>query len=392
MESENELNILKCRMNNDYSILTTVLEKDIKFFEIKTFKEIEGLNKKTIGHSITAFPIHRSNIIIILGTKSNPRFQENTVHLFDLEKQESIGSINIKGDPFQKDDILIDIFLANTYLFIVSRYKVYMFNLMTLEHEFTFEDVYGLEGGVSLSFSHHKIVLAYISNTNNSIVKINKIKILKNGLEYSQRFLSTNFQKVQYIKISPNYKFLAVADSTGEKINIYSLNSYKIKKCLWRGSGNVKIITIFFDLDNNYIGLYSSQKTLHIYPILDLNFRRKQNFGGRRSNRPSISLKDKNKDIINEEDEEQMIANRGKKKGNYGGFFKKKKLGNKFMESFARYKDDKVLFRDVVLMYFDDKKDIVIIDNTGTVLVVKFNKKSGGPCWLIENKKLDCDT
>ena len=73
-------------------------------------------------------------------------------------------------------------------------------------------------------------------------------------------------------------------------------------------------------------------------------------------------------------------------------FFKKKKLGNKYMESFARYKDDKVLFRDVVLMYFDDKKDIVIIDNTGTVLVVKFNKKSGGPCWLIENKKLDCDT
>ena len=91
MESENELNILKCRMNNDYSILTTVLEKDIKFFETKTFKEIEGLNKKTIGHSISAFPIHRSNIIIILGTKSNPRFQENTVHLFDLEKQESIG-------------------------------------------------------------------------------------------------------------------------------------------------------------------------------------------------------------------------------------------------------------------------------------------------------------
>ena len=34
MESENELNILKCRMNNDYSILTTVLEKDIKFFDI----------------------------------------------------------------------------------------------------------------------------------------------------------------------------------------------------------------------------------------------------------------------------------------------------------------------------------------------------------------------
>ena len=394
MESEEELNILKCRMNSDNSILTTVLEKDIKFFETKNFKEIEGLSKKNIGHSISVFPIHRSNIIIILGAKSNPRFPENTVHLFDLEKQESIGSINIKEDPFQKDDILTEIFLANTYLFVVSRYKIYMFDLMTLEHEFTFEDVYGLEGGVSLSYSGHRIVLAYISTTNNSIVKINKIKIIKNGLEYSQRFLPTNFQKVQYIKISTNYKYLAVADSTGEKINVYSLSSYKIKKCLWRGSGNVKIISIFFDSDNNYIGLYSSQKTLHIYPISDLNIRRRQNFGGRRSNRPSISLNDKNKDIINEEDEEQMMAIKKKKKGNYGGFIKnmKKKLGNKYIESFARYKDDKVLFRDIVLMFFNEKNDVVIIDNTGTVLVVKFNKKSGGPCWLLENKKLDFNT
>ena len=302
MESDFELNISKCKMNSDYSILTTTLEREIKFFETKTFKEIEGLTKKNIGYSILAFPIHRSNIIIILGTKSNPRFKENTVHLWNIEKQESIGSINIKADPMQKDDILFDIFLANTYLFLVSRYRIYMFDLMTLEHEFTFEDVYGIEGGISFSFSHHKIVFAYISNTNPSIVKINKIKIKKNGLglEYSQRFLATNFQKVQYIKISPKYKYLAVADSTGEKINIYSLHSYKVKKCLWRGLGNVKIVSIFFDLDNSYMGLYSTQKTLHIYPIFELHSRRRQTLAGRRTSRPSLLINNDNRQ--NEED------------------------------------------------------------------------------------------
>ena len=394
MESDFELNISKCKMNSDYSILTTTLEREIKFFETKTFKEIEGLTKKNIGHSILAFPIHRSNIIIILGTKSNPRFKENTVHLWNIEKQESIGSINIKADPMQKDDILFDIFLANTYLFLISRYRIYMFDLMTLEHEFTFEDVYGIEGGISFSFSHHKIVFAYISNTNPSIVKINKIKIKKNGLglEYSQRFLATNFQKVQYIKISPKYKYLAVADSTGEKINIYSLHSYKVKKCLWRGLGNVKIVSIFFDLDNSYMGLYSTQKTLHIYPIFELHSRRRQTLAGRRTSRPSLLINNDN--IQNEEDEEQMYATKGKKKNKLGGLFKniKKKFGNKYIESFARYKDDKVLFRDVVLAFFNENKDVVIIDNIGSVFVIKFNKKSGGPCWLIENKKLDCNT
>jgi len=45
---------------------------------------------------------------------------------------------------------------------------------------------------------------------------------------------------------------------------------------------------------------------------------------------------------------------KAKKKNKLGGLFKniKKKLGNKYIESFARYKDDKVLFRDIVLAFF----------------------------------------
>ena len=73
---------------------------------------------------------------------------------------------------------------------------------------------------------------------------------------------------VQYIQISPKGKFLAVADSSGEKINLYSLRSYKGKKYLWRGYGNVTIISIFFDRNNNYLGIYLSPK---IVPPLNNN-------------------------------------------------------------------------------------------------------------------------
>ena len=395
MESETELNIIKCKMNSDNSILTTILEKELKFFETKTFKEIEGLIEKNYGHIKSAFPIHRSHILIILGTKSNPRFQENSVHLWNIEKKESIGSINIKENSFQPDDIIFDIFLANTYLFLVSRYRIYMFDLMTLEHEFTFEDVLGVEGGVSFSFSENKIVLAYISNTNHSIVKINKIRILKNKLEYSQRFLSTNLESVQYIKISPRYKFLVVVDSIGEKINLYSLRSYKIKKTLWLGYNNkVKINSIFFDLDNNYIGVYSQINVLQIFQISELNIKRRINTTGRKPTRQNLYINNNNdiNNIENEEDEEQKDVLKGKKKMKLNKIFKaiKKKTGNKYLESFAIYKDDKVLFRDVVLTFFNERKDVVIMDKERNVFVIKFNKKNGGQCWLIENKKLEC--
>ena len=393
MENESELNIIKCKMNNDNSILTTILEKDLKFFEIKTFKEIEGLLEKNYGHIKSAFPLHRSNIIIILGTKLNPRFKENNIHLWDMEKKESIGSINIKIDSFQPDDIIFDIFLANTYLFLISRYRIYMFDLMSLEHEFTFEDVWGIEGGVSISYSERKIILAYISNNNHSIVKINKIRISKNKLEYSQRFLATNLVGIQYIKVSSKYKFLAVADSIGEKVNIYSLRSYKIKRSLWLGYNNkVKICSIFFDTDNNYIGVYSKQNILQIYPISELNFKRRINPIVRKSIRQTMHNNNRNEvnNTENDEDEEQKDAVRDKKKIKFNFKAIKKKSANKFLEYFAIYKDDKILFRDIVLSFFNEKKDVVIIDKEGNVFVIKFNKKNGGQCWLIDNKKLSC--
>ena len=242
MEYEEEISIDKCRMNSDYSILTIINKHKLNFFETNNFKEIADFSDKNTGFVTLAFPIHRSNILIILGKKDNLRFPENTVTLWNIEKQESIGSISIKIDPMMPDDLLFNVFLANTYLFVASRYRIYMFDLMNLEHEFTFEDVCGKEGCISMFYTERKIILSYISNNNQSIVKVNKIKILKNGLKYSQRFIATNFPSAQYIQISPKGKYIAVADAPGEKINLYSLRSYKARKCLWRGYGNVKII------------------------------------------------------------------------------------------------------------------------------------------------------
>ncbi len=391
MESE-EISIDKCRMNSDWSILTTIQKHKLIFFEIKTFKEIADFSDKNTGILTLAFPIHRSNIIIILGNKANLRFPENTVHLFDIQKQESIGTISIKVDPNIPDDLLFNVFLANTYLFVCSRYRIYMFNLMTLEHEFTFEDVCGKEGCISIFYTEKKIFLSYISNTNPSIVKVNKIKILKNGLKYSQRFIATNFSIVQYIQISPKGKYLAVADGPGEKINLYSLRSYKARKCLWRGYGNVKIISIFFDNNNNYLGIYSTQKTLHIYPIYDPKLRNRPSIMGRKSLRRNTNASLNMSNVNNDEDEEQLQAIKGKNKpSKVVGMFKnlRKKAGAKYIDSFARYKDDNVLVRDIAISFFNDNNDIILIDKIGTVFTIKFNKKNGGLCWLTDKKKLD---
>jgi hypothetical protein len=65
-------------------------------------------------------------------------------------------------------------------------------------------------------------------------------------------------------------------------------------------------------------------------------------------------------------------------------------LGTKYIECFAKYKNTKVTNFDIMGFYFNEKKEIIAIDKIGKVLVIKFNKKNGGQCWLIDNKKLSC--
>ena len=81
----------------------------------------------------------------------------------------------------------------------------------------------------------------------------------------------------------------------------------------------------------------------------------------------------------NEEDEEQINAIRGKKKNKIKGIMKniRKKIYNKYIESFARYKDDKVLVRDIVISYFNESKDIVLIDKIGKIFVLRHTLRRG---------------
>ena len=41
------------------------------------------------------------------------------------------------------------------------------------------------------------------------------------------------------------------------------------------------------------------------------------------------------------------------------------------------------------MSFFNENKDILLIDKIGKVFVIKFNKKNGGMCWLTETRNLD---
>ena len=155
---------------------------------------------------------------------------------------------------------------------------------------------------------------------------------------YSQHTLCSDFESIQYISVSPLCKFLAVVSGSGDKINIYSLLSYKARKYLWRGYSNAKIVGIEFDHEAKFMCLLSDQKTFHIYPLL----------------RRYLNIKAKSS-----EDDDQDYYNYGRKKpSKIKSLFKyiRNKMGRKYQESYAKYKDENVLVNDIILFYLNEKK------------------------------------
>ena len=102
--------------------------------------------------------------------------------------------------------------------------------------------------------------------------------------------------------------------------------------------------------------------------------------------------KDPNQISNDNEDDDQDYYNYGRRKPNkIKKMFKsiRKEIGRKYKDSFAKYKDEKVLTSSIKFFYFNDKMDLVVYDENGRVLIIKFNKKKGGMCWLHQTKYLE---
>ena len=369
-------------------MLSVVQENKVNFFDTTNFKEFADNLGDTFNNISICLPLYRSQLCLLVGNRGNENFPYDQVSLWDFSREKIIAKIKIKFDDENDEREKIYKLYANCKaLFVVLRHKIILFNIITLKYITTFEDVDGNESHISFSSTRESnltphIVLVYVSNLNHKLIKINKINFdfttSEGVILYSQHTLSTDFESIQFLSVSSRNKFLAVVSEGGEKINIYSLRTYKARKYLWRGYAKVIITNVIFDREDKFLCLLSSQKTFHIYPLL------------RKYLNPKAA---KNPNNVNDnEDDDQDYYNYGRRKPNkFKKMFKsiRKELGRKYKDSFAKYKDEKVLVNPIKFFYFNNAMDLIVFDETGRVLIIKFNKKKGGMCWLHQTKYLE---
>ncbi len=381
-----EIHIKKVFTNSEKSIISVIQDQKVNFFDTSNYKEFADNLGDSFNDINICLPLYRSQICLLVGNQGNTVFPYDQVVIYDFSTSKQIASIKLRFDD--DTDRVHKLYANCKALFVVLKHKIMLFNILTLSYITTFEDVNGEDNLVSFGATREThltphITVAYVSNLNPKIIKINKVNFDKKTSEnssilYSQHILNTDFDSIQFLSVSSKCKFLAVVCESGEKINIYSLRSYKARKYLWRGYARVIISDVIFDNEDKFLCLLSSKKTFHIYPLL------------RKYLNPKA--KDPNQISNDNEDDDQDYYNYGRRKPNkIKKMFKsiRKEIGRKYKDSFAKYKDEKVLTSSIKFFYFNDKMDLVVYDENGRVLIIKFNKKKGGMCWLHQTKYLE---
>lgn len=188
---------------------------------------------------------YNTNLIFIIGDNK----PLNILNIWDDSKEKYIGFIEIKNNiefvKMNKNFILIS---DNTYLYI------YNFENLQFKKKIYYN---------SYHLFHYDISFNNIITYTDKIGFINLYNVDNNHT----RTFKAHDNNIQYIKISNNSKYIASVSENGSIIKVFDFNTFKLLKLLYRGINYSKIISIDFDMNDEYIFVFTNNKTLHIYNL-----------------------------------------------------------------------------------------------------------------------------
>lgn len=326
MESnnDNEESIKYFNFNEDGSCITIGTKNG---FKIITCNPFTNYFSRKFGRGVGIIEMyHSSNILAITGCEKNSEFPSNKLVIWDENKHQIIREIRFS--------LKIGIIkIIKNILFIVNDIKILILNFESLSLIDSLE-IYHSEKEL-ISFSVKKnIIIAYINK--------NKRKIYIKNIDTKKKITIEKIDnELPFTNLQFNQKGDILAAASKGKVILYnSLDGKKTREIKNDNLKNGKINNICFSENDKYIALSTIDNNSARINIFDIWTKKETNF---------LDY------IINNEE-----------------------------KCFAYYKFNASEF----LFRFDNDDKIFIITNNGNFIKINMNKKNGGFCKGIENKKI----
>ena len=379
------LKILSISTNQNKSLLIMGTNYGYRIFDIQNeFKLVSVVDQhqKELGPLKKVKVLYKSQLIGFLGNSDNNRFKENCFYFYSDECQKILSKLSFK----QK---ILNFELSSSLLFIcfLSNILVFELNSMKFVHNIKhcyynekifslIEDPFNLSNKKETNINSEEkkiITICHVSSYRNEI-KLQRYITNKNETLYVIKdSLKTNFKDCpSYINLFNDSK-LVIISRNGNKLHIYDYVNKKLLICLFLGKVNLSILKIDYDNKKKFLLNYYNLDQLDLFKIRD--------------------KKEPNKKFECHCDEHPDDNHQYKRKTTFefgsSGFFPYYGGGN--LDSFSHgniiHKKDIFFFN----CEFDPKKkDIInLVNNKGTLICYKFNRKEQGKNFkVVETKDL----
>ena len=210
--------------------------------------------------------LYKTNILALVGGGTYPKFSSNKIIIYDNHQGKIVSQIRFNSE-------VIKVKIRNDTIIGVIIDKIYIFNISTLETIDVFDTYYNPQGIFSISNQSTELLIAFPHAKSKGKIQVEEYIITKDESQKNDpKIINAHESSIAYISMNNEGTIIATASSKGTLIRIFLLWQLDHPiSVLKRGSKNVKINCIVFDLNNEIIGCTSDVGTTHVFNISEIN-------------------------------------------------------------------------------------------------------------------------
>ncbi|EAX89720.1 hypothetical protein TVAG_208220 [Trichomonas vaginalis G3] len=196
-----------------------------------------------------------SNIVVLSGDGSDPKFAKSSVFLWNIETNEIIKTIEHTSN-------VIGIFFTTDILVVVQEQYITFYNTSNFEQIFNLVNSTGTKDQISI-----------VQTTNLSLITLPSAdgKSLNvcdfHDPAYILGTINIPASEVTYAAFDRHAEFLAIVIDSGRSINLWSFDKKQFVSKYKRGTFAAKITGLVFDNMSNYFLMTSSRGTIHVFQV-----------------------------------------------------------------------------------------------------------------------------
>ena len=248
------------RYNQDNSLFTLATSRGYKIFSTKNLRQVHEETEKVreLGDLNLVMTYYSSSLVFFTFTENNENYTTKELIVFDDFYQKQFSSFKSKNEKIS------NFYVAKSAIFITLETELLIIELLSFKIINIIRNIYteqklcsfNIYGFIAFTKKNekNKVYIKVLNMENNKIVSIRN------------RCITSNFEYIQSLQLSPSGQFIALSSIFGNKIHIYYVENLILKECFYLGNEIHNIVKMSFpSIGEGFLIFQINNKNFKIY-------------------------------------------------------------------------------------------------------------------------------